>query len=223
MVGIVLIGMLVGSIAPFGILMGPMMCGIHLCIFALMRNEQVSFNLLFKGFDYFVQSLIATLVQIVPVMVLLVPAYVVFGIVMGIAAAAADNSDPGPEFVAAFAVGIGLFLLFVMLLAVAVGTFFMFTYQLIADRKLSGFDACKLSAKAALGNLGGALGLMILSGLLGIVGALFCYVGAILVMPISFAAFDVAYRQVFPSVAVGPSPYTPPPQYPDYGAHYPPQ
>ena len=33
---------------------------------------------------------------------------------------------------------------------------------------------------------------------LGILGVLACYVGAFLVMPISFAAYAVAYRRVFP-------------------------
>jgi uncharacterized membrane protein len=31
------------------------------------------------------------------------------------------------------------------------------------------------------------------------VGLLFCYVGVFLVIPVSFAAWAVAYRQVFPA------------------------
>lgn len=222
MVGICAVGLLIGSIAPFGILLGPLMCGIHMCMFALMRREQPSFNLLFKGFDFFVPSLIATLVQIVPVMVLLVPAYVVFIVVMlGAGAAAGSGGGPPEAFSAIFVLGFVLFFLFVMAVGIAVGTFFMFSYQLVADRGLSGLDACKVSAKAVLANLGGAAGLTILTALLGLVGVLFCYVGAFLVMPVGLAAMDVAYRQVFPPLqAAPPDQYAPPPQYPNYGEHY---
>jgi uncharacterized membrane protein len=51
--------------------------------------------------------------------------------------------------------------------------------------------------KAAMANFWGLLGLMLLTSLLGLVGALACYVGAIFIMPISFAAIATAYEQVF--------------------------
>ena len=49
MVAVVLVGILIGSFAPMGILLGPMMCGIYLCLLGLMRGERIEFGLLFKG------------------------------------------------------------------------------------------------------------------------------------------------------------------------------
>ena len=75
--------------------------------------------------------------------------------------------------------------------------FLLFPYALIVDRGLSGLDAVKTSVRASLANFGGLLGLMILSLLMILAGVLACYVGAILVWPITFASWTVAYRRVF--------------------------
>ena len=45
--------------------------------------------------------------------------------------------------------------------ASAVEIFFMFAYPLVADRKLSGLDAVKLSIKAGKANFGGIAGLVV--------------------------------------------------------------
>ena len=50
-VGICFVGVLIGSLAPLGILLGPMMCGIYLCYFGRERGYRATFELLFKGFD----------------------------------------------------------------------------------------------------------------------------------------------------------------------------
>src|SRR5207237_8845878 len=105
------------------------------------------------------------------------------------------------------------FSFFVLIMAVALITsvFFMFTFTLIADRGLNRMDAIKLSIKAGKANAGGILGLVLMNFLLGIVGVLACYVGAFLVMPISFAANAVAFRRVFPETQqIFPSPPPPP-------------
>jgi uncharacterized membrane protein len=109
-----------------------------------------------------------------------------------------------------------IFVLVVIVLSLIVGAFFIFTYPLIIDRKLSGVDAVKTSIRAAAGNLSGVFGLMLLTTLLGIVGVFLCYVGAFLMMPVSFAAWAMAYRQVFPDIGTvygreGPLPPPPPP------------
>jgi uncharacterized membrane protein len=80
---------------------------------------------------------------------------------------------------------------------------------------LQGIDAVKLSAKAAFANFWRLLGLSLISGLMGFVGLLFCYVGAFFVMPISYAALAVAYEQVFgiSNAPVGPNVPPPPPVF----------
>jgi uncharacterized membrane protein len=199
MVGISAVALLGGSLAPLGVLMGPLMCGLYLCLFALMRGERVEFGLLAKGFDHFLPSFIATLIQLVPMLVVMVPAYVVL-IALSVTAGvtATGNRDAaGPAAGVIIMAAIAVFLA-LMLVSVLVGMFFAFTYPLIADRRLSAWDACRTSARAVLANWVGMLGLVLLNMLLGTVGVLLCYVGAFLVLPIGFAAVAVAYRRVFP-------------------------
>ena len=201
--GITALGLIVGSMGPLGILLGPMMCGIYLCLFARLRGERVGFELLFKGFDYFAQSLIATLVQAVPVLLLLLPVYALFFIQfmskMGGARTRSRGASVDPSALYSMFAMMGVLVLVVMLVSLAIGAFFIFTYPLIVDRKLAALDALRTSVKAVLANLGGVLGLVLLTTLFSIIGLFFCYVGAFLVLPVSFAAWAVAYRQVFPS------------------------
>ena len=202
MVGIALVGILIGSFAPMGVLLGPMMCGIYLSLFARMRGEQIEFGLLFKGFDYFVPSLVATLVQVVPLMVILIPAYVAFFVsFLLFGASSASRGAPSGSSVGVMVVVAVLVMLLLLVVALAVGLFFVFAYPLVVDRKLSGLDACRASARAVRGNLGGMLGLVLLNFALGLVGMLLCYIGAPLVMPVGMAANAVAYRRVFGETA----------------------
>jgi uncharacterized membrane protein len=201
--GITAVGLLIGSVGPMAILLGPMMCGIYLCLLARYRGEAVSFELLFKGFDYFMQSLIASLIQVVPVMLLMIPVYVVYFVMFmskmqKVGRYPRGRPPDASEFYSIFLLMFGMMLL-VVIIATVIGAFFIFTYPLIVDRRLTAIDALRASARAVIGNLGGVMGLMALSVLLGLAGMLLCYVGAFLVMPVSFAAWAVAYRQVFPA------------------------
>lgn len=210
--GIVAVGMLIGGAVPI-VLIGPMMVGIFLCFFAKMRGEKVEFGLLFKGFDYFVQSLIAALIQMIPMAIVMVPAYLIMVLLM--IAQAPHNGRMSSEESSTFAVTlIAFYLIFVVVIivvAIVVGIFFLFSFPLIADRNMSGLDAVKLSIKAGKANFGGVLGLLLLNFGLGILGAFACYVGAFLIMPITFAGNAVAYRRVFPDVTqTYPSPPPPP-------------
>ncbi len=193
--GITVVGLLISGAVPFGILMGPMMCGMAMCFLAKRRGETVRFDLLFKGFDHFSESLIASmlifgasLLVLLPVMLL-----VMFGGVFA-AFSAANRATPG--FVVALVVaGVGLFL--VVLLSMFIGALFAFTFPLIADRGMKGTEALKLGAKAALGNLGGLLGLSLLTFLISCAGLCCCYVGVFLVVPFTMGAQFIAYEQVF--------------------------
>src|SRR2546425_13121013 len=79
--GICAVGMLIGSAFAIA-LMGPMICGIYLCLFQRMRGEPVKFENLFKGFDYFGQSVIATLIQMMPAGIIFLPAYFILVFLM---------------------------------------------------------------------------------------------------------------------------------------------
>ena len=206
LLGISLVALLIGGVVPI-VLMGPMMCGLYLCLFAKMRNEPFEFGLLFKGFDYFVPGLIAAVIQIVPVMVIMIIGEIIFWGFTFAMIPAGKNEPPPPMFF----VGLGLFVVFAIIVSLTVHTIFFFTYPLIVDRKLSGLDAVKTSFRAVVKNLGGLLGLIFLQFCLGIVGLLACYVGVFFVMPVSFAANAVAYRHVFPELGMKGFALPPPP------------
>lgn len=199
LLGISVVGILIGSVVPLGILMGPMMCGIYLCYLARMRGEPIEFGTLFRGFDYFVQSLIATLIYLGAVMVILIPLmfllfFFMFAVIM--AANEAPDSASVVMVLVLYAAWFGV----IMVVSMVAAVFFTFAYPLIVDRKLDGIHALKLSVRAGWDNLGGMLGLLFLGFLLSFVGMLACYVGAFFIMPIYFGAIAVAYRKVFPEL-----------------------
>ncbi len=196
-VGICAVGMIIASVVPLGILMGPMMVGIYLTLFKQRRSQPVEFGDLFKGFDYFGESLVAALLHMVPIFVLLIPTYIIFYISMFAMIASQGGRDPEPGLLLGFLGFWGLIWLLLMVVMILISVAFTFAYPLIADRRLSGIDAVKLSMKAALANFWGLLGLMLISGFLGFLGIMLCYVGWFLLMPITFGAIAVAYEQVF--------------------------
>ena len=208
-VGMCFVGILIGSIVPFGILMGPMMCGLYLAIFQKHRGQQVEFGLLFKGFDYMAESIIATLIHVVPIIVIIVPFYIAFYGALFFILPRSGEPDPGAllAFMGAFFV----FLIVIMLLIMVISVLFTFTYPLIVDRRMGGIDAVRTSAKAALANFWPLLGLILLTGLLGFCGVLLCYVGMFLVFPVTFAAMSIAYEQVFGIKGEAPVVAGPPP------------
>jgi hypothetical protein len=183
--GICIVGILVGSAFAI-VLMGPMLCGIYLSYFQHMRGERVTFDGLFKGFDYFGQSVIATLIQAIPAAIIIIPAYLIIAVAM--VAAGSGSRHPEEAFMPVFFIGMGVVFVLVMLLNIVVGIFFMFTYPLIVDRKLSGVEAVKTSIRAGRANFGGVAGLVLLSALISLGSVLLCYVGCLFVMPITIAA-----------------------------------
>lgn len=197
-VGMSLVAILVGSAVPLGILLGPMMCGLYLTIFKARRGESIEFGTLFKGFDYFGQSVIAALLHVIPIIAIVVPAYLLFYVSIFVSVAAQGAGDePNPAAFLGVMAMFGLFWFVVMIVILILTIGFTFAYPLIVDRKLQGFDAVKLSFKAAFGNFWRLLGMMLITSVLSILGILACYVGMFLVMPIGYAAIAKAYEQVF--------------------------
>jgi uncharacterized membrane protein len=212
--GMCLVAWMIGSAVPLGILMGPMMCGVFLTFFKTRRREPVEFGTMFKGFDYFGPSVVATLLHVVPILIIVVPAYIFFYIGFFVTIAAQDANDPSPW--ALFLI-FGMFTLFWVvvigvIMIVSIG--FIFAYPLIVDRNLQGFDAVKLSFKAAMANFWRLLGLIMLNFALSLAGICLCFVGIYLVIPVSYAAIASAYEQVFglrdPSEVVSNAPPPPP-------------
>ena len=197
-VSMALVGVLIGSAVPMGILMGPMMCGLYLAFFKRRRGEPIEFGTLFKGFDYFGPSVIATLLHMVPIIAIAIPAYFLFyvGLILSMATQTATD-EPNPAAMLSVFIMFGIFWIVFFVIVVIISIGFTFSYPLITDRKMQGFDAVKLSFKAAMANFWRLLGMMMLTFLMSMGGVLLCYVGAFLVIPISYAAIAAAYEQVF--------------------------
>lgn len=199
LVAICLVGILLAGFVPL-ILVGPVMCGIYLVLFQQMRGRRVEFGMLFKGFDHFVDSLIATLLKLLPVIVLLAPFYGLFLAAVFLLLPhnqGGQANQPAAGAVAAIVGGVLLLVAVVLLVSLVMGILFAFAYPLIVDRRLSGIEAVKLSIRGALANFWGLAGLFLLSWLLSAAGVMLCYVGLFLVIPVYFASLAIAYRQVF--------------------------
>ena len=196
-VGITAVGLIIGSVVPLEILWGPMACGIYLALFQTRRGQPIEFGLLFKGFDYFGDAVIATLLHMIPMMVVIIPAYILYIVGMFGMMASSQNGEPDPAAMMGFFGVFGVFWLVVMVALIIVSVVFTFAYPLIVDRRLKGFDAVKLSIRAGFANFWRLLGMLILTGLAGFIGLFCCYIGAFLVMPVYYAAIATAYEQVF--------------------------
>lgn len=213
---ITLVGMIIAGAIPFGILLGAMFCGIYFCLFQKMNGQKVTFEGLFKGFEYFKPSLIATLVLIIPAVALGILAYISL-IMMQLSLSRSKNPNLGDIFsyFGFFAVE----MIFLWLILGSIHAFLFFAYPLIIEYKLSGMDAFKLSANAVWKNLGGIVGFIALEAVLVIVGYMLCFVGVYLTLPVMFAGALVAYREVFP-MPTNPEFIPPPPNaFSDAGSY----
>ncbi len=194
--GITFVGMLIGGFIPLGIGIGAMFCGIYYCMLQKMNRQPVSFEGLFKGFNYFVPGLIATLIIVIPMVIFLI---VIYGSMFAVMFSSMDKRGHIDDS-AIFALygtliveGIIASLFFSCMHALV-----MFAFPLIVERNMGGFDALKLSARAVWKNLSGVIGLILVEFALGFVGYLVCGIGLYFTLPIMFAGVLVAYRRVFP-------------------------
>lgn len=207
--GITAVGMLLGGLFAI-VLMGPMMCGIFICYFEYQRRRPVEFGMLFKGFDDFLPAFLVQLIKSIPTFIL----SAVFSVsyIAILFSNIPRHGEPPPEFmVTVFGFEIVFFGL-LMLIHFFVEIFALFALPLVTDRKLPPIDALKTSFAASRANIGGVIGLLLLDGLLKFASAMVCGVGMYFYLPISFAAYTIAYRKVFADL--GPMTYSPPPPPP---------
>ncbi|HEX3149739.1 MAG TPA: hypothetical protein VHR66_16810 [Gemmataceae bacterium] len=202
MLGISIVGVLIAQFVPFSIAVGPAMCGIYLCLFRLERGQSVKFEHLMRGIDYFLQSFIATLFMVIPILLIVVPAYLVFlgAVIFETAGKQKPGAPPDPDMGITILVGALLFTLVIFVVSIVISVLFIFVYPLIVERKLTGVQAVKTSIRAAFANLGGVLGFTLLNIVLHMVGSLACCVGGYFLIPVHMAAVVVAYRAVFPAL-----------------------
>lgn len=201
---ITLVGILIGGFTMY-ILLGAMICGIFYCFLQKIDGKPVIFDGLWKGFQWWVPALVATIFFIVPLIVVYVLIYMPF-----IVAAVMGSKLSSDELMGLILGAVALDLV-VIVLMVCFHTLLMFTFPLIVDRNLGAFEAMKTSAKAVWRNLGGIAGFYGVAFVLSLAGALACGIGSYFVIPIIMAGTTVAYRKIFPRTDAFQQP--PPPQY----------
>lgn len=193
---ITLVGLLIASVVPFAILLGPMNCGIYYCILRQIRGERVEFGDLFKGFNFFGPAVVATLVLIIPIVVFSVINWItMFGYIL--VASESINRGSMEALVGLYAI----VFIEAFVFAIVIGclhALLIFAYPLIVDYRLSGLDAFKTSARAVWANLSGVVGLILWQFLFALAGMLVCGIGMYFVIPVMYAGVAIAYSRVFP-------------------------
>lgn len=191
--GIVIVGMLIGGAVPI-ILIGPMMCGMFMCLFNLIDGRELKFETLFKGFDLIWKSLLVSVLIFVPIIIVLFTIYIPM-IAMAIAGPKMSESELIP-----FLIGTAVFEIVLVVVMVCFHTLIMFAYPLIVERGLTGVQAMIVSAKAVWNNLAGMAGLFGVGFVVAIVGYMVLCVGLYLVLPLIMMAQAVAFRKIFPKL-----------------------
>jgi hypothetical protein len=192
-----IVGALIAAFSAY-VLIGAMVCGIFICYLKKIDGQKVVFDDLWVGFKYFIPSLLVTAVIVIPliiwIVVMMVTLYapIVAAAVMG---PKADATVIFGTFAAVLVIDI-----IVAVVMTCLHSLLVFSFPLIVDRGLSSWDAIKLSARAALKNMGGIAGLIGLNFVLALAGELAFCVGLYLVIPLITATNLVAYRKVFPKI-----------------------
>ena len=171
------------------ILAGAAICGMFYLINKQFNTSKSELGDLFRGFDFFVESLITGLIAMAAFTVVLLP---ITGVYM----------------IATFVVGdiailMGLsslvFITVICIASIALYLVFTFPFILIMEYKMKALDAIKLSFEAVKANLVPLLILMVLCLILSSVAALFCILPYFIAAPVCMGAFLLAYRQIFPA------------------------
>ncbi|MBA2737637.1 MAG: hypothetical protein H0U50_12725, partial [Pyrinomonadaceae bacterium] len=121
--GVLIIGFLiiiVGSCIPLSPLMPPMICGIYLCLLAMMNRQPFNLNTLFKGFDFFGQSFLASLVLTIPILILSIVMQIGLGGLSAVTDTLKENKNPKPEEIFPILFGVLGFVFGIYLLIIAV-------------------------------------------------------------------------------------------------------
>jgi len=163
------------SAVTFGILSGPMVAGILIITLSLFdkKEPKPEAGQVFKGFDFFLNSFLFVLI---------------WGIAFFVA-----------SFILAFIPILGQIL--TIFLFYAAQAALMFGLFLIVDRRMDFWPASVESFNRVKTNFWPFLGLSIVSGIIGGIGAIACGIGVVITAPIHACILTVAYRNVFDEAA----------------------
>ena len=188
--GISLVGMLISGAVPL-ILVGPVYCGMAMCLVKQSQGSPMAFDDLFKGFDYFGQSIVAALVYFGATMVAFIP--FVIGYVAGMLMIA---SGEGPLI----AIGVVMLILVIItssFVTVIGGIVFFFACNLIVERNMEGLPAIGLAFKGFMKNAFGITVAAVIGQIMMLIAAMLCFIPMLFVLPILLAGHFVIYKKVF--------------------------
>jgi hypothetical protein len=174
-----LIALLLSGVT-LGILGGPMFAGLIGIILKLRDEEQPPPKVgdIFQGFQRFLPSFLFS---------------IVWGAIILVA-----------SFILALIPCLGQLL--IICLALAASAFLMFGLFLIVDQNMDFWPASMASIEKVKPAFFPYLGLAVVAGIIGEIGALACGIGACVTMPIYFAIIAVAYRNAFANGQAPPAP-----------------
>ena len=223
--GIALVGMILSGCIPCVslFLVGPILGGIFYVLLREMRGEPVEFGMMFKGFEKFVPLMVIGLIQAIPEIIGQILRVVVqvgnFSLSGGRDKDFQFFAPNGPELLASgLVVVVAIIALVLIVFGIAWRVLLFFAIPIALERDLGPVEAMKLSAKAAMSNIGGLIVLFIFEFLIALLGIIALCIGIFFVIPIIYAANAFAYRQVFPLIQQKFNMSPPPPNaYGDFG------
>lgn len=167
-----LLAMVIGSVTV-GILAGPMFAGLYLIALGLVDKQAPKPEIgdLFKGFNFFVPSLV--------LFILVVVASLVGQFILGLMPV--------------------LGFLLSLLYSFALSTFVMFALPNIVDRKMDVVPAIQASVETVKSNFWLFLGLNIVASVVSSLGMIACFVGVIVTAPLYVTTLAVVYRDLHPA------------------------
>lgn len=200
--GVYLLGAFLSSRVPFGIIRGPVMCGLYDCILDEYDGGRAALATLFRGFRRFAQGFVAVALASIPLIVFLLacPAYLTGRLVV-------FNFWGAPELLfrpgGAFSPREDLWTLLVMaaagvLVLFLARVFFLFVFPLVSDGRLTGIEAAKTSIRQAWLHFFPLAGLVLAMSVLELAGAACLVVGYFFIRPFTLSVTAAAYRRLNP-------------------------
>ena len=185
-------------------IVGPVMGGFFYVASRDMRGEPADFGMMFKGFEKFVPLMVIGLIQSIPGVIAQV-----LRLTINLGQLGLGGKDGNYQFFQASSdkdilagglavIGVVVGLVFAVI-AIVWWMIMFFAIPLAMENEIGPIDAIKLSARAAMSNIGGLIVLIIFEILVMLVGILLICVGAFLIsFPVILLANVFAFRQVFP-------------------------
>ena len=188
--GISLVGMLIAGFVPL-LLLGPIYCGLIMCLLLRAKGHTFDFNKLFDGFKFFGDSLIAALMWF---LVSLAFAAIYLVSLLG-GAIMLSFGDPILGMIGASLIATGYV---VMIVGSSMMTFgILFSSGLIVEYQMKGMDAFKLAFSGVMTNFWGLLLASLVGSLIYLLGFMLCILPGLLAIPMIIAGHFMCYRKIF--------------------------